>query len=111
MDSLTPTSHAEDVAVFRHGILGSLIQAEMDRGQLHAALESLSNQRFRPPRSKTTRVFSVATLERWYYAFKKRGLSGLKPAPRRDRGRAQELAPDATQPVTVSDIGNCRLFT
>ena len=94
MDSLTPTSHAEAVAVFRHGLLGALTQAEMDRGQLHAALESLSKQRFRPPKSKTTRAFSVATLERWYYAFKKRGLAGLKPAPRRDKGRAQELAPE-----------------
>lgn len=97
MDSLTPTSHAEAVAVFRHGIIGALTQAQMDAGQLHAALEALKSQRFLPPKSKTTRSFAFATLERWYYAYKKRGLNGLKPRPRKDKGRAQELTPEQRQ--------------
>ena len=50
----------------------------MDRGQLQAALKQLTQQRFLPPRAKTTRSYSVATLERWYYGFKKRGLPGLR---------------------------------
>lgn len=91
MDSLTPTSHAEAVAVFRHGLIGALTQAEMSRGQLRAALAGLTAQRYRPPKSKTTRTFSAATLERWYYAFRKRGLEGLKPTSRSDKGRAQQL--------------------
>ena len=91
MDSLTPTSHAEAVAVFRHGLIGALTQAEMSRGQLRAALAGLTAQRFRPPKSKTTRTFSAATLERWYYAFRKRGLEGLKPTSRSDKGRAKQL--------------------
>ena len=97
MESLTPTSHAESVAVFRHGIIGALTQAQLDRGQLHAALEELATHRFRPPQSKTTRSFSVATLERWYYAYRKRSLEGLKPTPRRDKGRAKALAPEQRQ--------------
>lgn len=102
MDSLTPTSHAEAVALFRHGVLGALTQAQLERGQLHAALAGLSKHRFRPPESKTTRSYSVATLERWYYAFRARHLDGLKPAPRSDRGRAQELT--AEQRQLVCDI-------
>jgi putative transposase len=94
MESLTPSSHAEAVALFRHGVLGALTQAQLERGQLRAALAGLSSQRFRPPKSKTTRSYSVATLERWYYAFRARRLGGLKPALRSDRGRAQELAPE-----------------
>ncbi|WP_420821893.1 helix-turn-helix domain-containing protein [Pyxidicoccus caerfyrddinensis] len=35
----------------------------------------------------------MPTLERWYYAFRKRGLAGLTPAPRRDQGREQDVSP------------------
>lgn len=94
MDELKPKSHQEAVAVFRHGLLGALTQAQLDRGALHEALQRLSEQKFRPPGSKTTRGFSVATLERWYYAYRKRGLEGLVPRPRSDRGRAQALTPE-----------------
>ncbi|ATB51296.1 DDE-type integrase/transposase/recombinase [Corallococcus macrosporus] len=91
MDELSPNSHAEAVAVFRHGVIGALTQAELDRGQLAAALSQLATQRFRPPGADATRSFSVPTLERWYYAFRRRGLAGLTPQPRRDKGRAQEV--------------------
>jgi putative transposase len=95
MDELTPKTHAEAVAVFRHGIIGALTQAEMDRGQLAKALEDLSKQRFVPPRAKKSRTFSEATLERWFYAYKKHKLEGLRPRRRKDRGRAKKLKPEA----------------
>jgi putative transposase len=92
MESLTPKSHAEAVAVFRHGVIGALTQCQMDRGQLAAAFTVLAEQRFVPPRAKASRCFSVATLERWYYTYKKRGLEGLLPRARGDKGRAQDLS-------------------
>ncbi len=102
MDSLTPTSHAEAVAVFRHGIIGSLTQAQREPGQLIVELKALSKKQFRPPSSVTTKRFSLATLERWYYAYQRRGLEGLKPGARSDKGRAQELAP--AQRLLLCDI-------
>jgi transposase InsO family protein len=96
-DSLTPSTHAEAVALFRHGVLGALTQAKLERGQLRAALVALATQRFRPPNSKTTRSYSVTTLERWYYAFLTKHLEGLKPSPRSDKGRAQDLSPEQRQ--------------
>jgi len=33
-------------------------------------------------------------LERWFYAYRDGGLAALRPAPRADRGRAQELTPE-----------------
>ena len=92
-EGLKPRNHQEAVAVFRHGIIGALTQAQLDAGQLSEALKALATQRFVPPRSKVARTFSAPTLERWYYAFKKRGLVGLSPRPRSDKGRAQELTP------------------
>ncbi len=97
MKELSPTTPAEAVAVFRHGIIGSLTQAQLERGQLRQALEQLSAQRFRPPGAQSTRQYSVATLERWYYGWRRRGLEGLKPRARSDKGRAQVLAAPVRQ--------------
>lgn len=94
MDDLKPKTHQEAVAVFRHGLLGALTQAQLERGALRDALARLTEQKFRPPGSKTTKRYSVSTLERWYYAYRKHGLSGLMPRPRSDRGRAQDLTPE-----------------
>ncbi len=102
MKSLTPKSHAEAVAVFRHGVIGALTQSQMDRGQLASALEALSGQRWVPPRASASRCFSVATLERWYYAYKKRGLAGLMPSARSDKGRAKGLTEE--QRLLLLDI-------
>ena len=102
MESLSPKSYAEAVAVFRHGVVGALTQAQMDRGQLRAALLLLSQQRLRPPRAKATRCYSLPTLERWYYAYQKRGLAGLQPRPRKDKGRARGLP--AAQRQLMIDI-------
>lgn len=94
MDALTPKTRQEAVAVFRHGVIGALTQAQMDRGQLSQALRQLAKQRFRPPGAKTTRCYSRSTLERWYYRFRARGLDGLAPGKRKDAGRAQALTPE-----------------
>ena len=91
MDRLTPKDHAEAVALFRSEIVGALVRRELDRGELRALLRELAQERFRPPASPRTRSFSVPTLERWYYACRKGGLAALRPRPRSDRGRAQEL--------------------
>jgi hypothetical protein len=65
MEEPKPKNHQEAVAVFRHGVIGALTQAELEAGKLRAALDELSEKRFVPPKSKTAGTFSVPTLERW----------------------------------------------
>jgi putative transposase len=91
MKDLNPKDHAEAVALFRSEIVGALTRRELDRGELADALLELSKQRFRPPGAKFSKTISLATLERWHYAYKSGGLDALRPAPRSDRGRCQEL--------------------
>ncbi len=97
-----PKDRAEEIAIFRAQIIGALSRQELSRGELRAALRALQKTLFRPPDSKTTRTFSVPTLERWYYRYRRSGLDGLRPAPRSDRGRAQELTPE--QRALLCDI-------
>jgi transposase InsO family protein len=118
MSTLTPKDHAEAVALFRSEIVGALTRRELDRGELSQALAELSQQRFRPPGAKTTKAYSVATLERWYYAYKSGNLEALRPSPRSDRGRCRELSetqrkllaaireehPSASVPVILSTL-------
>jgi transposase InsO family protein len=97
MKDLSPKDHAEAVALFRSEIVGALTRRELDRGELADALVELSKQRFRPPGAKFSKTISLATLERWHYAYKAGGLDALKPAPRSDRGRCQELTDEQRQ--------------
>ena len=89
---LGPTDHAEAVAIFRATVIGPLMHRVLVHGQLAAELRVLSEQRFRPPASDSTRTYSVPTLERWLYAYRAEGIEGLRPEPRSDRGFAQELS-------------------
>jgi len=91
---LRPKDRAEEVALFRLEIIGQLARMELVRGELRAELLRLSEQRFRPPGAHSTCSYSVPTLERWYYAYRKGGLEALKPKARSDRGFAQGLTPD-----------------
>jgi len=95
--TLSPKDHAEEVAIFRSTIVGALTTRELDHGELRAALHALAKERYRPPGADNTKCFSVTTLERWFYAYRKGGLAALRPAPRCDRGHAQELSPELRQ--------------
>jgi transposase InsO family protein len=91
MDCLTPKDHGEEVAVFRHSIIGELLRRELEHGERSAILRNLSEQRVRPPGSDLTRCYSVPTLERWLYDFKRGGLAALVPQTRSDGGRGRDL--------------------
>ncbi len=79
---LEPKDHGERVAQFRAQILGPVLHAELQRGELLAELRLLSARRFRPPDSDTTRTYSVHTLLRWRRRYVEVGLDGLRPVSR-----------------------------
>jgi DNA-binding transcriptional ArsR family regulator len=91
MKDLTPKDQAEAVATFRHAVIGSVCARELSRGDLADALREISLTRVRPPGSTRTKTYSVPTLERWLYAYRKGGLAALRPRGRNDRGRGRAL--------------------
>jgi len=90
-DELKPKDHAEAVAIFRAQLLGPVLCRELHRGELYPELERLSRIRVRPPGAPRTRHYAVPTLKRWYYAYQRQGVDGLKLRPRSDRGHGREL--------------------
>jgi transposase InsO family protein len=91
VDELTPKDPAEAIALYRAQIVGPLVRGELDRGDLRTALLALTQQRFRAPRAHSSQSYSIATLERWYYAFRDGGLEALRPKLRKDKGRGRDL--------------------
>jgi putative transposase len=89
---LKPSDRAEEIAIFRATLLGPVLLRDLAHGQLANELRVLSEARYRPPGAASTRTYQVPTLERWLYAYRARGLAGLRPEPRSDRGFAQELS-------------------
>ena len=89
--TMKPRDHAEEVALFRSELIGQLARGELLHGELHRDLKALSKKRFRPPHSSLTRSYSIATLERWLYAYRAGGLDALRPGMRSDKGRARQL--------------------
>ncbi|MFM2415703.1 MAG: hypothetical protein RL385_426 [Pseudomonadota bacterium] len=91
MKDLSPKDHGEAVATFRHAVIGPVCARELSHGDLAAALRELSQTRVRPPSASRTKTYSVPTLERWLYAYRRGGLAALRPHGRRDRGRGRDL--------------------
>ncbi|HVV82239.1 MAG TPA: DDE-type integrase/transposase/recombinase [Kofleriaceae bacterium] len=90
------------MALFRSSIIGAVVQRELSRGDLAIALRSLAEARYRPPGRRVSKQYSLSTLERWYYAYRRGGLEALRPGARSDRGRGRELT--AEQRALVLDI-------
>lgn len=100
--TLRASAHAEAIALFRHGVIGSLLGRDFSHGELSAALRTLAEQRWRPPGSNVTRRYGASTIERWYYAYRAEGLAGLMPQRRADAGRGRTL--DASIRKLLLDI-------
>src|SRR5690349_8736345 len=89
MEELRPADSAEALALFRAQVLGPLLCREPgSHGELSAVLREIAAQPVLPPGAEVSRTYAASTLERWYYAFKKDGLQGLRS---RSRGQGHAL--------------------
>jgi len=94
-EPLAPKDHAEAVAIFRSQVIGPLLTRHLqDHGALASALREVCTEPHRPPWSDVSHHYAASTVERWYYAYRKRGLAALRPQPRSDRGHARALTPE-----------------
>jgi len=79
-DLLKPKDRPEAVALFRAQVIGPLLCRDFgSHGQLAEAIRAIAAEPVRPPGHTTSRTYGASTIERWYYAFRKEGLGGLRP--------------------------------
>lgn len=82
-------------ARLRFAIIGPLLAAPPERGELYGALRALAARRWRHPGSGEDVCFGVSTLERWYYAAKREArdpVGALRAKARTDAGRHRRLS-------------------
>jgi len=82
-------------ARLRFSIVGPLLAAPPQPGELHSALCALAAKTWRHPSTGLDVSFGTSTLERWYYAARRATdpVAALKNRLRDDIGRFPSLSP------------------
>ncbi len=81
---------AEKIALFRFGLVASLVLEPLPRGELTRRAEEIASRHYEIPYSQRTSV-SVDTLLQWAIHYRKGGLQALGPKSREDRGRSRVI--------------------
>jgi putative transposase len=89
-----PDEKAENIALFRYGLIAPLVLETLPRGELTRRAQEIAARLYDVPHS-TRRQVSVDTLLEWTLRYRRNGLPALMPKPRQDRGHMRAI-PDAT---------------
>ncbi len=89
--------HSDEVALFRHGVIGELAHFAPGTKGLYARLKEKADLEYRIPGSLRTHV-AEETIRGWLRQYRKGGFDALKPRVRRDQGQSHAL------PQEVSDL-------
>src|SRR6266446_1507832 len=89
-------SKSEKVALFRYGLIATLVLETLSRGELMRRARELASLRYDIPFSDRTTI-SVGTLLKWSRRYRKGGLDALNPKRRKDRGVSRVISPQLAQ--------------
>ena len=93
--------------LFRLSVLGPIVSRErLERGELQRIIRELAQREYAIPGSQR-RHLSEKTLQAWYYLWRKKGIEGLSPQPRCDRGQSK-LAPELQEAILAAKRENPR---
>ena len=80
----------QQIALFRHGLIGDLVHRKVGERGLYALLRDKAERVYEIPGSRRTRV-AVETLRDWLDSYRRGGFDALYPQPRRDQGQARAI--------------------
>jgi transposase InsO family protein len=75
----------QDIALFRVAVLGPLVGAQLEHGDLAEHCVAAAQRRWEWPDGTLVQL-SARTVEGWFYAYRQHGLAGLMPKDRKDLG-------------------------
>ena len=90
-------------AHFRFSVIGPLLAAPPERGQLQAQLQELATKKWRHPISGEWVLFGLSTIERWYYKAlrsKNGPVEALQRKIRSDHGQHPSVSPKLIELLT-----------
>jgi transposase InsO family protein len=80
----------EEIAMFRYGVISDVVSAELARGEPKRLLREKAARQWRLPNQELA-TYSMSTLRSWVRDYRDGGVDGLKPEPRRDKGKPRAL--------------------
>jgi len=83
---------AEKIALFRFGVIASLVLERLPRGELTRRAEEIAGRHYEIPGSQRTSI-SVDTLLDWALRYRNGGFEALAPQLRQDRGQPRTITP------------------
>lgn len=89
-------SKSEKIALFRYGLIATLVLEKLPRGELTRRARELADHDYDIPFSDRRRV-SVDTLIDWAVRYRTGGLDALARHARSDRGRSRIITPQVAQ--------------
>ena len=94
-------------ALFRLSVLGPMVSRErLERGELQQLMRDLAQREYAIPGSGRRHI-GEKTIQAWYYAWRREGITGLEPKPRVDRGQSR-ISPSIQQAVLAAKRENPR---
>lgn len=84
------------IALWRLGVLGPLMSARLEHGDVAAHIQAAADRRHRMP-SGLEVTLSASTIESWHYAYQRGGLDALKPQDRSDKGTTRAIRPEVAE--------------
>ena len=84
---------ADNIALFRYGLIAPLVLETLPRGELTRRAQQIASRLYDIPHS-TRRQVSVDTLLEWTLRYRRNGLAALTPQPRKDKGQQRVIAPE-----------------
>lgn len=98
----------QDIALFRHSVIGQLVSAELGYGELRECVRALAQRRYTIPGTNRTTIAEGTILD-WLYAYRKGGIEALKPKYRADKGATRAIPPDIAQAILLAKQHTPRL--
>ena len=96
-----------EIALWRVGVLGPLVSAKLEHGDLRRLCEEAAGRTYCMPDGRHI-ALKGRTIEGWHYAYKKYGIEGLKPKGRSDGGRSRAIPKDIAERLVALKRENPR---
>jgi len=85
------------IALWRIGVLGSLVSARLEHGDRVKLFEEIAARVYEMPPDGKLVELSPRTVESWYYAYRQGGFDALCPGTRSDCGKSRAIAPEIAE--------------
>jgi len=99
---------AEEIAVFRHGVIADLVRLKPGTKGLYALIAKRAEEEFKIPGTNRTRV-AAETIRDWIQLYRRGGFDALVPGRRSDAGAARAIPREVVDQLLVLREENVEL--